>query len=63
MKLAATHPVYWGIGGVLVSYGLSKPSSSGRLAATAGVLLLAVKMAEGLYWIARLAHVKSSGHI
>ena len=52
MTSTSTGPIHWGIGGVLVSYGLMRPRSWGRLAATAGALMLVVKAAETLSWVA-----------
>jgi hypothetical protein len=53
MKFPPTNPIYWGIGGMLASYGLQKATPERRLVATAGLFLLAVKAAEGLSWLAR----------
>lgn len=55
MKFASTNPLYWAVGGVLVSYGLLKPTLRGRLVTAAGVLILAVKVAEGLSGIVHLS--------
>lgn len=41
-----THPVYWGIGGVLVGYGLMRSTPGAKLAIGAGALLLILKIAE-----------------
>lgn len=53
MRLPPTHPIYWGIGGMLVSYGLSRRTLERRILATAGLFVLAVKAAEGLGALAR----------
>lgn len=53
MKFPTTNPIHWGIGGMLVSYGLWKPTLERRVLAGAGLFVLAVKAAEGLSWFAR----------
>ncbi|HSB16566.1 MAG TPA: hypothetical protein VLE22_19095 [Bryobacteraceae bacterium] len=53
MKFSTTNPIYWGIGGMLVSYGLSKPTLERRVLAAAGLFVLAIKAAEGLSSLAR----------
>ena len=59
MTSTSTGPIHWGIGGVLVSYGLLRPTSWGRLAVTAGVFMLAVKAAEAISWVASLPSPRS----
>ena len=53
MKFPTTNPIYWGIGGMLVSYGLLKPTPERRFLAAAGLFVLAIKVAEGLSALAR----------
>jgi len=52
MRLTSTLSIYWGIGGLLVSYGLLRPRPTGWVAATLGVLMLAAKGVEALSWVA-----------
>ena len=49
---SATHPGFWGVGGVLVTYGLTRKTCWGRLAATAGGFILAAKVAEAMSCVA-----------
>lgn len=42
---APTSPIYWGIGGLMLSYGLLK-EPPGTIAVGVGVLLLVVKLIE-----------------
>lgn len=46
MSTPSTHPVLWGLGGILVSYGVMTSASRGSFALLAGVALLALKTAE-----------------
>ena len=61
MKLDATNPIYWGLGGLLLCYGLTRQAPRGALAATAGVFLLAVKAAEGLSRLTRREASQAAG--
>ncbi len=60
MTTTSTGHIHWGIGGVLLSYGLSRRTSWGRLAATVGIFVLAVKAVEALSWVAALPRPTST---
>ena len=61
MAATLTRPGYWGIGGALLSAGLLHPRTWGRMAATAGVFILAVKMAEALACVANMPSPRKLG--
>lgn len=56
---SSTHDIFWGVGGVLVSFGMLRRSPQSHLVLASGLVILGVKLTE---WVTCLSSEDGDSH-